>query len=172
MLRALLPLVLATVLAAGLGAGASRFAGAPPAARAGDPAPPAEKQADAHDKHAKSEKGDKPDKPADKHGKAPAAATVSGVVALPPIVGPLRAPGQVWIRFEGAVVLDEIDAAKAKTLAAEIADDTLVYFSTLSLPEIEGAAGLKAVREDLTERARIRGEGKLRELLIQTLVTQ
>lgn len=172
MLRAVLPLLLATLLAAGLGAGATRF-----------PAPTSPPSADAppKDAPAKTEKlpsdHGKPadkigDKPADKHGKGAGPATVSGVQPLPPIVGPLRAPSQIWVRFEGAVVFDEIDAVRAKALTAEIADDTLVYFSTLSLPEIEGAAGLKAVREDLIERARIRGDGKVRDLLIQTLVTQ
>lgn len=178
MLRAVIPLILATLLAAGLGVGSTKVPGwpgaapKPAAAQAGahDAAAP-EKSADTHgkgaDAHGKSEKKD------DKHGaKTPPPTTVSGVQTMPPIVGPLRAPAQIWVRFEGAIVLDEIDAKRAKELMAEIANDTLVYFSTVSLPEIEGPVGLKAVREDLYERARIRSDGKVRELLIQTLVTQ
>jgi hypothetical protein len=165
MLRALIPVLLATLLAAGLGVGATRLPGAPA---------PAGATAKTHDGHAKSEDGHA--KPGDKHAKPEkgkeGAPTVSGPLALPPIVGPLRAPNQFWVRFEGIVVVDEMDAARSKALLAEIADDTLIYFSTLSLVEIEGAAGLKAVREDLVERARIRGDGKVRDLLIQTLVTQ
>lgn len=182
MLRALVPVLVATLLAAGLGVGATRLPGAPaPAgatAKADDGhaksddghARPGDKQAKADDKKAEDKKAD------DKHAKhekgKEGALTVSGPLALPPIVGPLRAPDQFWVRFEGVVVVDEMDAARSKALLAEIADDTLIYFSTLSLVEIEGAAGLKAVREDLVERARIRGDGKVRDLLIQALVTQ
>lgn len=168
MLRALIPLLLATLLAAGLGVGATRLPG-PSFAKA---APEAAKPDDHGAPSGHGKPADKAGaKPADKPG-GKAAATVEGVLALPPIVGPLRAPAQVWVRFEGVIVVDAMDAARAKSLVAEIADDSLVYFSTLSLPEVEGAMGLKAVKEDLTERARIRGEGKVRELLIQTLVTQ
>lgn len=192
MLRALIPFLLATLFAAGLGAAANRLPGAPSARPGAQTAanaageirevgPPGEGRADGGhaedghnaDRHAKPGARDKPgalDKPAEKGAKP--LAIVAGVVALPPIVGPLRAPAQIWVRFEAAVVLEPLDSTEAKTLVAEIADDTLVYFSALSLPEIEGAAGLKAVREDLFERARLRGPGKVRDLLIQTLVTQ
>jgi hypothetical protein len=177
MLRAIIPVLVATLLAAGLGVGATRLPGAP--APAGATAKTDDGHATSDDGHAKP--GDKhakaDDKKADdKHAKPEKGKegppTVSGPLALPPIVGPLRAPDQFWVRFEGVVVVDEMDAARSKALLAEIADDTLIYFSTLSLVEIEGAAGLKAVREDLVERARIRGDGKVRDLLIQALVTQ
>lgn len=171
MLRALLPVLMATILAAGLGAGATRLPGAPPAGASTNSADGSAKPQDGHgkadDRHAKPE--DKHVKPEKSKDGPP---TVAGPLTLPPIVGPLRAPDQIWVRFEGVVVVDEMDAARAKAMIAEIGDDTLIYFSTLSLIEIEGAAGLKAVREDLAERARIRGEGKVRDLLIQTLVTQ
>lgn len=164
MLRFLPPLLIATVIAGGLGVASTRLSPTPsraakvessPAQAAavkpvGDGAKPAEKDA--------------------KAAKGPP--TVSGVIALPPIVGPLRAPANIWVRFEGIVIVDEMDEARSKELVAEIASDTLVYFSTVTLPEIEGAIGLKAVREDLSERARIRGRGKVRDFLIQTLVTQ
>lgn len=178
MLKALIPFLIATVIAAGLGFGATKMPG-PSFAKATPDAAASAKAGDhgaaaAGGHGAPADKGAKPaDKGGDKHGgKGAAPATVEGVLTLPPIVGPLRAPAQVWVRFEGVVVVDTMDAQKAKTLVAEIADDSLVYFAAVSLPEIEGSAGLKAVKEDLTERARIRGEGKVREVLIQTMVTQ
>lgn len=162
MLRALFPFLLATLLAAGLGGGATRLPGFGALKPAGETTHPAQTAA----------KADAHGKPADKGGKAPPPTTIEGVLALPPIVGPLRAPANVWARFEGAVVVEEMEITRAKVLAAEIADDTLVYLSTLTLPDLEGAPGLKAVQEDLLERARIRGQGKVRDMLIQTLVTQ
>ena len=42
----------------------------------------------------------------------------------------------------------------------------------LSAAQIEGARGLQYLREDLNERAAIRSAGKVRELIIETLVVQ
>ncbi len=42
----------------------------------------------------------------------------------------------------------------------------------MTLKQLEGPIGLQAIREDLNERAAIRSEGKVRELVIRTLVVQ
>ena len=43
---------------------------------------------------------------------------------------------------------------------------------TLTLAQIAGASGLQHLREDLNERAAIRSDGRVRELILQTLVVQ
>ena len=50
--------------------------------------------------------------------------------------------------------------------------DTVAYLRTLSLPLIEGASGLLHLREDLNDRARIRSGGKVRDLIIHTLIVE
>lgn len=182
MLRALIPFLVATVIAAALGAGATRLpfmrleaaavdvAAAKPADAAADKGHADKARADqGHGEKGHAYKGHGDKKDADKSA---AASRVAGVVALPPVVAPLKAPAEVWVRFEGAIVVDAMPAPEAALLASRVAADTLAYFSTQSLPDLEGGAGLNGVREDLLERARLRSDGKVRELLVTTLVAQ
>jgi len=90
---------------------------------------------------------------------------------LAPIVTNLASPEKTWIRLEASIVL-EGDGADAKGLAASITEDTVAYLRTLSLPLIEGASGLLHLREDLNDRARIRSSGKVRDLIIHTLIVE
>lgn len=187
MLRALIPFLVATVIAAALGAGATRLpfmrleaaavdvAAAKPADAAADKGHGDKAGSDkAHADQSHGEKGHADKGHGDKKGadKSAAASRVAGVVALPPVVAPLKAPAEVWVRFEGAIVVDAMPAPEAALLATRVAADTLAYFSTQSLPDLEGGAGLNGVREDLLERARLRSDGKVRELLVTTLVAQ
>jgi flagellar FliL protein len=91
--------------------------------------------------------------------------------ALSPIVTNLASPEKTWIRLEASIVLDG-DGAEAKALAASITEDTVAYLRTLSLPLIEGASGLLHLREDLNDRARIRSGGKVRDLIVHTLIVE
>jgi flagellar protein FliL len=90
---------------------------------------------------------------------------------LSPIVTNLASPEKTWIRIEASIVL-EGDGAEAKALATAITEDTVAYLRTLSLPLLEGASGLLHLREDLNDRARIRSSGKVRDLVIHTLIVE
>ena len=69
-------------------------------------------------------------------------------------------------------MLEEGAVGDADLLAGQIGEDILAYLRTVSLPQISGASGLKHLMEDLDERTAIRSEGRVRELIIQTLVIQ
>jgi flagellar FliL protein len=99
-------------------------------------------------------------------------AETGAVVRLAPLVTNLARPTDTWIRLEGSLILDGPDGDKARVLAAEIGGDLMAYLRTLHLPQLEGASGLQALREDLAERVRLRSGGKVRELVIETLVVQ
>ncbi len=101
----------------------------------------------------------------------PAYSNVS-LVDLPPVITNLADPTSAWVRLEAAVVVDKQTTTKPDVLGAEIADDILGFMKTLSLSQIGGASGLQHLREDLSERASIRSQGHVRELIIQTLVVQ
>jgi flagellar protein FliL len=98
----------------------------------------------------------------------------SGVslVDLPPVITNLADPTSAWVRLQASVVVDRQTTTKPDVLGAEIADDILGFMKTLSLSQIGGASGLQHLREDLSERASIRSQGHVRELIIQTLVVQ
>jgi flagellar FliL protein len=112
----------------------------------------------------------------------PEAATLAGaeprfgegvsLVRMNPVVANLREPAETWVRVDAALVLEDVPPEEAGALAAEVAGDTLAYLRTLPLARLEGASGLAYLREDLSERARTRSDGRVREFVIETLVVQ
>ena len=74
--------------------------------------------------------------------------------------------------MQASIVYDDKAVPKPQVLAARIAEDILAYMKTVTLAQIGGASGLEHLREDLNERASIRSDGHVRELIIQTLVVQ
>lgn len=96
----------------------------------------------------------------------------SSLFRLEPIVTNLRYPRETFIRADIALVLDEPDEAARARLAAEVSGDIMAYLRTIDLARLEGASGLQFLREDLSERATIRSEGRVRELILETLVVQ
>ncbi|MGP9820886.1 flagellar basal body-associated FliL family protein [Salinarimonas sp. NSM] len=94
------------------------------------------------------------------------------VVRLDPVVANLAEPSEIWVRIDGALLLDGVEPEEAPALAARVSGDTLAYLRTLPLARLEGATGLAHLREDLTERARTRTEGRVREFVIESLVVQ
>jgi flagellar FliL protein len=91
---------------------------------------------------------------------------------ISPVVTNMAAPAGTWIRMEGSVVTDPLNEEEASVLVARIGEDIVSYLRTVSATQIEGARGLQYLREDLNERATIRSGGKVRELIIETLVVQ
>ena len=91
---------------------------------------------------------------------------------LTPVVTNLAAPDGSWIRLQTAIVYDKTDAPAMEALAPKVSEDVLAFVRTLTLEQIQGASGLEALRDDLNERAKIRSDGKVRELLIEMLVVR
>jgi flagellar protein FliL len=91
---------------------------------------------------------------------------------LSPIVTNLAAPANNWARVEASMVTDSLDDEEAGILAAHIGEDIVIYLRSATAAQFEGARGLQHLRDDLTERANIRSSGKVRELIIETLVIQ
>ncbi|MGO9673072.1 MAG: flagellar basal body-associated FliL family protein [Methylocella sp.] len=91
---------------------------------------------------------------------------------LPPIIANLADPPDAWVRLQATLVFDSASTPKPDVVAAQIAEDILGFMRTVTLAQIAGASGLQHLREDLNERAAIRSEGRVRELILQTLVVQ
>ncbi len=92
---------------------------------------------------------------------------------LAPIVTNLASPDNAsWIRLQAAVVYDKTDAPQIEVLAAKIGDDVLTVLRTMTLDQLQGGSGLELLREDLNERAAIRSDGHIKELIIEMLVIQ
>jgi flagellar protein FliL len=91
---------------------------------------------------------------------------------LAPIVTNLAEPRDTWIRLEASIVFDDEAIASDDVLAGQITEDFLAYLRTVGLSQVDGPSGLQHLREDLTDRARTRSDGRVREVVIQTLVFQ
>lgn len=91
---------------------------------------------------------------------------------LSPIVTNLAAPANNWARVEASMVTESLNDEEAGILAAHISEDIVAYLRSASVAQFEGARGLQHLRDDLTERANVRSSGKVRELIIETLVIQ
>jgi flagellar protein FliL len=109
---------------------------------------------------------------AEKPKEAVVAAPPLGVYDLPPIVTNLGSPQDTWIRLEGSLVFDPKALPHPEAMAGKIGEDLLAYLRTATLKQLEGPVGLQSLRQDLNERAAIRSEGRVRELVIRTLVMQ
>jgi flagellar FliL protein len=91
---------------------------------------------------------------------------------LPPIVTNLAAPEGAWMRLQTAIVYDKIDAPQMDLVAAKIGEDTLAFVKTLTMAQLQGATGLQHLREDLNERAAVRSDGHVKEMMIEMMVIQ
>ena len=102
----------------------------------------------------------------------PAAAPTSNILDLPPIVTNLGSPSEMWVRLETSMIFDSSAIKQPETVAAEIANDLLAYLRTVSVTQIQGPIGLQNLRQDINERASIRSNRAVKELVIKTLVLQ
>jgi flagellar FliL protein len=93
--------------------------------------------------------------------------------SLAPVITNLADTPNVWLRLEVAVLFDaSMKDLDVDAMAREFGEDVMAFARTLSLAQIQGASGLYHLREDLTERAQIRSAGKIREVMIHSLVVQ
>ncbi len=112
-----------------------------------------------------------PNGPAEKTASAPYAGDVT-LRELAPIVTNLAEPAQTRVRLQVAIVYPKKATDTPEIMAMQITDDIVAYMKTLSIAQLQGASGLQALREDLSDRATTRSNGKVRELMIENLVVQ
>lgn len=95
-----------------------------------------------------------------------------GIRELPPVVTNLGQNVDTWVRLQTAITFDKSAVEMPDVLAAEIASDFMGFMQTLSISQLNGASGLQHLREDLTDRAIVRSDGRVHELMIESLVVQ
>jgi len=155
-------LVVLTVVAAGAGGFfGMRFLVPPPAATSA----PATEHAAKSDKHGGGHGGG--------HGETPAAKKPDSlkVIPLPAIVGNLAGDKPTWARIEASIVVDQ-EVKEVAALTAKIGEDIVAYLRTVTLQQTQGAAAFQALREDLTDRVRIRSNGAAKDFVIQGFVIE
>lgn len=89
------------------------------------------------------------------------------IIQLGPITTNIASPSDTWVRMEVSIVLDE---PQAEDLPVIIQQDLLAYLRTVKMHEIEGASGFRHLKKSLEERAAIRSDGHVKQVLIGTLL--
>lgn len=92
-------------------------------------------------------------------------------VPLAPIVTGLGPSADRKMRLEASVIVTK-EAATSATLKTELIEDIVVFLNSVSAEEISGVRGLQNLREDLDDRARVRGRGMVLGLLISGFVLE
>jgi flagellar protein FliL len=91
---------------------------------------------------------------------------------LKPVLTNLSAPSSTWVRLEASIIFKNGDIPNPQIAASEIRDDIMSYLRTLSLSDLEGPSALLHLRDDLGDRAALRTNGRVAELVIESFVVQ
>lgn len=163
-------LLVMTLLAGGAGWGMGGFMSkkAPDATEAktnaapaaGHDAPAAEPAKDAHGAPTAVDEGGG-------HGADPHAALAGNALSLDPIVTNLSSPADVWVRLEMALV---VDAPMEQKMTQAVQQDIFAYIRSVRLSQLEGPSGFISLKADILDRAKIRSAGKVKNILIKTLL--
>mgnify|MGYP000022790810 CR=1 FL=1 len=97
------------------------------------------------------------------------------LVKLNPVTTNLMSPDSIFIKVEASLVVPKAlgeQTSVMDAMSADISQDILNFLRTVTLAQIQGPAGLQNLREDLNDRGNIRSEGKVRELILETMVVQ
>lgn len=94
------------------------------------------------------------------------------VKPLEAVVTNLASPSDTWVRLEASMVFKNGALENPEVTGAELRQDMLAYLRTINIAQLEGPSALQHLLEDLDERAAVRTNGRVSELVIQTLVIQ
>ncbi|HML27316.1 MAG TPA: flagellar basal body protein FliL [Hyphomicrobium sp.] len=92
-------------------------------------------------------------------------------IAVPSVIADLASGAKVRARLDVSIVVVH-GTPETTTLVGEVREDVIAYLKGLSLSDIEGVRGFQNLREQLDDRARIRGRGAILGLLIGGLVLE
>jgi flagellar FliL protein len=175
-------LALALVISTALGAGGGGFLGI---TLTGDPAVAARTVATERQPHesveprrdveragAHGDQGGQRAAPPGESAKEGAAASKMKLKELAPIITNLASPETRWVRLQASIVYDSQAVPQPDILISRVTADIVAFLRTMTLASLEGSEGLRRLHEDLSDRAAIRSEGHIQEVVIQALVVQ
>ena len=86
-----------------------------------------------------------------------------------PITTNLSYPSDSWVRLELSLIFKD---TPDESLADRINEDILAYLRTVSLQQIEGPRGFEDLRDDIVERAQLRSQGDVTDVIFRTFVIE
>lgn len=92
-------------------------------------------------------------------------------LAVPSVITDLDSDPKVRARLDVSIIVAH-GTPETTTLLGEVREDVIAYLKGLSLSDIQGVRGFQNLREQLDDRARVRGRGAILGLLIGGLVIE
>jgi flagellar FliL protein len=92
-------------------------------------------------------------------------------IGIPSIIVDLKGEPRSRVRLDLSVVAVH-GTAEAGTLKDEVREDVIAYLKGLTVADIQGVRGFQNLREQLDDRAKIRGRGAILGLLIGGFVIE
>lgn len=94
------------------------------------------------------------------------------VVPLEPIIVSISGPGGTWLRLEGSVAFAGPPKDDRTAIAAQMTEDLFGFLRNTPLTQLESAAGLEFLRDDMSELVRLRTNGRARRFILRALVIE
>ncbi len=92
-------------------------------------------------------------------------------LAIPAVITDLDTDPKIRARLDVSIIVAH-GTPETTTLLGEVREDVVAYLKGLTLSDIQGVRGFQNLREQLDDRARIRGRGAVLGLLIGGLVLE
>ena len=94
------------------------------------------------------------------------------VISLDPILVTLAGPQKSWARLELGVVVEPEGKEDRTQLLKAVSEDMMSFLRTVPLTHVESASGIEYLREDLNEIVRLRSRGRVRGVVLRSLVVE
>ncbi len=94
------------------------------------------------------------------------------VVPLDPVLVNLAGKDRSWIRLEGSVAFTATPDKDRAILLAHMAEDIAGYLKGSSVSQLQSAAGLEALREDLSELVQLRSKNRAVRFILRSLAIE
>ncbi|WP_102830523.1 flagellar basal body-associated FliL family protein [Bartonella bovis] len=95
----------------------------------------------------------------------------SHMIILPPILTNMAVSEKTWIRMEVALVVKPGENI-SPDMIADISNDFLSFLHQMTIEQVKGPSGLMNLRADLFDRAKIRSDDKISNILISSMVIE
>jgi flagellar protein FliL len=92
-------------------------------------------------------------------------------VEIPSLIAELETEPRMRVRLDVSIIVAH-GTPETTTLKGEVKEDVIAYLKGLTLADIQGVRGFQNLREQLDDRARIRGRGAILGLLIGGLLLE
>ncbi len=92
-------------------------------------------------------------------------------VEIPSVIAELETEPKMRVRLDVSIIVAH-GTPETTTLKGEVKEDVIAYLKGLTPADIQGVRGFQNLREQLDDRARIRGRGAILGLLIGGLLLE